>query len=106
MTAYEQGFITKCAEYGVSEDTAAKMLKSAVRYFGETGDYYTTPLLGAGAGALIGALSKSESRKERIRKALIGLVAGGAAGIGLERFGEVVRPSETIDVYNNVYNRS
>lgn len=29
MTAYEQGFLTKCAEYGVDDGTASEMLKQA-----------------------------------------------------------------------------
>lgn len=29
MTRYEQGFLTKCAEYGVDVDTASKLMKNA-----------------------------------------------------------------------------
>lgn len=77
MTAYEQGFITKCAEYGVD---GRRLLKQARYGFNEN-------LAGIGLGALgggvIGALS---DRKHRLRNAIIGTLLGAGAGYGVSAY--------------------
>lgn len=93
MTRYEQGFLTKCAEYGVPLNTASNMLKMAK----ETRDHGEGALLGAkiglGAGATFGglgvggvaleeALTKKMNLKMKILAVLAG-IGGGAAVFGV-----------------------
>ena len=73
MTRYEQGFMNKCAEYGVKQADAATLLANyAPEALGGA-------LLGGGAGALA-------SKKNRLRNALLGALLGAGAGVGV-RYG-------------------
>jgi len=69
MTRYEQGFMNKCAEYGVKKADAKFLLAN---YGPET---LGGALLGGGVGALT-------SKKHRMRNAVIGALLGGGVGAG------------------------
>jgi len=82
MTAYEQGFLTKCAEYGIPEQTARGMAKIAMgpmERHALIGSVGGAGLVGAALGGTVGALS---SRKNRFRRALVGALIGGGLGGG------------------------
>jgi len=72
MTSYEQGFMNKCAEYGI--DGKAILKAAQVNIDSNTA-------IGAGAGALLGGgLGALTSRQHRLRNALILALLGGGAG--------------------------
>lgn len=76
MTRYEQGFLTKCAEYGVDGRRLLKRAQDA-----------RAMAIGGGAGALLGAgVGALTSRKHRLRNALIGALLGGGAGVAGGRY--------------------
>lgn len=83
MTRYEKGFLTKCAEAGISQEQAAKLLK-------QSSTTWHTVAGGGVLGGVIGALQKAENRKDRARKALLGALIGAAGGYGAGRVGELV----------------
>ena len=78
MNAFEDGFLTKCAEVGLSESQAVNLLKVA-NYNRED-----KMLLGGGlgglAGAGIGAMTAPEGKM--LRNTLLGGLSGGALGVG------------------------
>jgi len=79
MTRYEQGFMRKCAEYGVDGRGLLKQALLGVNKF-TLANYGPEVAAGALLGGGIGALT---SKKKRVRNALIGAIAGGAAGGGV-----------------------
>ena len=109
MTRYEQGFLNKCAEYGVDEKVASFLLKNAGAgdVISGTGDFLRTAggkvgdflnnvgsnvskdhlnygvipgLAGAAGGYLLGDLiSGDDPRKRRINQILMALLGGAGA---------------------------
>lgn len=92
MTHYEQGFITKCAEYGIDAETASKMCKQAVNWaglasramgsIGQAGRWVGRQLgnVGTWAGNQTGKLGKSfrsgVMKDFNAQKALAGKIRG------------------------------
>lgn len=78
MTAYEQGFLTKCAEYGVD---GRLLLKQAQAKWNRTG---LGGAIGGTAGAIYGAVtSKKRNLRAALKNALkYGLIGGGIGALG------------------------
>ena len=115
MTRYEQGFMNKCAEYGVdgrlviqklAQDAAAaapaKDPNWVQRQYGAAKDWVKDPnnrtgvgaiggaAAGAGIAALVEALRKRRNpndRKDYLKAVLMGLAVGGAAGAAGGKWG-------------------
>ena len=68
MTRYEQGFLAKCAEYGIKEADASILMAN----YGP--EALAGTVLGGGMGALL-------SRKNKLRNALLWALAGGGAAV-------------------------
>ena len=90
MTYYEQGFLTKCAERGLTEKQALSFLEMAKKipdspYYSAAAGAGIGGLLGLGGGALIPGRDKN-GKTHRLRNALLGALigagAGGGAGVG------------------------
>ena len=79
MTRYEQGFITKCAEYGVDGQALLKQAAGPLERNVLIGSAGGAGLVGAALGGVTGALT---SKKNRLRRALVGALIGGGIGGG------------------------
>ena len=92
MTPYAQGFLTKCAERGLTEKQALSLL-----------DVANNPYLSGGAGALGGAAlaglgtaafgkkDEKTGKKKYLRNMILGALGGGALGGAAGAYGKVTR---------------
>lgn len=75
MTRYEQGFMNKCAEYGVKQADAKVLLKN----------YAPDAAVGALLGGAVGGLA-TKDKKKKLRNAILMALVGGGGGAAL-RYG-------------------
>ena len=82
MNRYEQGFLTKCAEYGIDGRELLKHAYEEGKYTRRRGNVVkaVTSLGGAAAGTAIGALIGG--KKGRLLRKTLGALGGGAVGYG------------------------
>ena len=84
MTSYEQGFLTKCAEYGIDgRQLLEKRALDTATVIKAIKDYGHSTILGSILGATTGyALTKK--KKKANRNMLIGALLGGLTGGGVQ----------------------
>ena len=75
MTAYEQGFLTKCAEYGIDGSELLKQAKEQTNYAGPLGGIAAT------GGGLLGAMLATEGGQRTIGGATVENAAEYAAAL-------------------------
>jgi len=92
MTSYEQGFLTKCAEHGVPDQMAMRMLRSRTPGMRKSAQFMVNPYMAGGVGALAGGgigllieamrKKKKDEKSHYLRNFLIGAGILGAGGAG------------------------
>ena len=83
MTRYEQGFLTKCAEYGIDGRELLKQAYDPNKYTKRRENLVKGiySLVGGAGGAAIGSVIGG--KKGRFLKQVLGTLGGGAAGYGV-----------------------
>jgi len=113
MTRYEQGFITKCAEYGVPPAAAVGLLeKRAISTSGGTalgaaggtlaGALHT--LVPAGIGMGVGSLFPVNEKDQALakKKRRMNMLLGGAAGLGVRNVASAIATKNPIALAGGV----